>query len=590
MQAKDFSQLPTLVLGTRSEVLSWDPAMANVNDTQQIYQSVYDTIIRRGPDGTLHPMLGTAWSYDSSQTALTVELRSGVTFSDGEAFNAAVVKANMENLQAANGPQSATVRNVASVEIVDDDTVVYHLKEPDPAFLIYLCGTAEYQGSPAQIGSDAIKVVPAGTGPYVYDAGASTVATTYKLLPREDYWDPDLQKFSSITFQILPDHTARLNALLSGQIDGGLIEPTMASQVERAGKTVLAYEVDWSGFFIMDRARDVSPALADVRVRRAINLAINRPGLVQAVLEGRGTPMSQPFGPATAAYDPELDTYYRYNRPRPKRLMAEAGCADGFDVTLPLTASFTPGAVPILTQQLSEIGIRVTYGNRSPNWGTFVGEVSSGKYPMPAMNQIQGDTWIEVRKLIAPTGLYNPLPIYRSGSRYADGGDAGRSRPLWRLRQAARALHRRAGLVRSLLSSATGLRIGPGHRRRRAAGAGLPRRPSTTTGREIERSGSGFMLREPGMIAFLAKRLATAVGLLLAITVVTFMLLYVGGGSVAGIILGDTATDKIIAKEVELGLDRPDKPIFRLARLGADRRLRLDDLRAGAGNPVRACR
>ena len=123
---------PTLTIGARGDVASWDPSQSNVNDTQQMFQTAYDTIIRREPDGTMVPMLGTDWEYNDDQTQLTVNLRSDVTFSSGEKFDAESVKANIENLKAGNGPQAATVKGVESVEVVDEDTVCLLYTSPSP--------------------------------------------------------------------------------------------------------------------------------------------------------------------------------------------------------------------------------------------------------------------------------------------------------------------------------------------------------------------------------------------------------------------------------------------------------------------------
>ncbi|MBX3078714.1 MAG: ABC transporter substrate-binding protein [Cryobacterium sp.] len=407
-QPADDDEPQILKIGSRNEMKSWNPSQANVNDSQQMYQTAYDTIIRRAPEGELEPMLGTSWSWDETNTELTVDLRTDVTFSDGTAFNADAVVANMENFRDGNGPQASTMRRLDTVEAVDDDTVVYRLSEPDPAFLLYLAGSAGFQASPTALADGGVDAVPVGSGPYVYDEARSMAGSSYVLVARDDYWAPELQKFDEVHLLVLSDLTARLNALLSGQVNAALLDPTVADQAEKQGKEITAYEVDWGGLFIEDRDGTIQPALGDVRVRQAINHAIDRDGMVKAVLHGRGTPTSQIFGPATAAYDPELDDYYAYDLDKARALMAEAGYADGFDVTLPTVGTLPQSLMPLLTDALGQINIRVEWVS-FPGWGDYVGEVSSGKYPMPFMNQIQGDTWLEVQKLVAPTGLYNPL-------------------------------------------------------------------------------------------------------------------------------------------------------------------------------------
>lgn len=408
-KSADPTSKPTLTIGGRDDIPSWDPSQSNANDFQQMFQTVYDTILLREPKGELKPMLATSWKYNEDQTALTVKLRKDVTFSDGAKFNASAVEANMANFKKQNGPQVATVANLDSVEAVDKYTVIYHLSQPDPAFLVYLSGTAGLQGSPKAIGTDAIKSDPVGSGPYVMNMAATTAGATYTFVARKGYWNPSLQKFGKVVFKVLTDSTARLNAMLSGQIDAALLDSGTVDQAKAANKTLVAYESDWSGFFIEDRAGSIAPALADVRVRQAINYAIDRKGLTAQILHGLGTPTSQMFGPATPAYTKSLDSYYDYDPAKAKQLMADAGYAAGFSVTLPNTPGLAdPALTAVLTQELGAIGIKVTW-KTVPTWGDFVTEVSSGRYPFPVMNQIQGDTWVEVQKMIAPTGLYNPL-------------------------------------------------------------------------------------------------------------------------------------------------------------------------------------
>lgn len=398
---------PELKLGVRGALTSWNPSQANVNDTQQIYQTVYDTLIRRTPEGELEPMLATQWTFDKSQKQLTVDLRDGVTFTDGQPFNSAAVVANLDNLKNGKGPQSNTVSNVERVEVVDDNTVTFVLSEPDPAFLIYLSGTAGFQASPAAIDSGGLDQSPVGTGPYVLDPSQSVTGSTYFMKAREGYWATELQKFSSVTYTVLTDATARLNALISGQVDAALVDVSMAAQAESSGLKSSPWSVDWSGFILQDREGTITPALADVRVRRAINMAIDREALVREILDGHGQATSQFFGASTPGYIPELDSHYKYDPDQAKSLLAEAGFGGGFAVTLPSAPTLNRSLLDVVTHQLSEVGISVTW-QPAANWGAFVGEVSSGKYSMPLMNQAQGDTWVEVRKMLAPDALYNP--------------------------------------------------------------------------------------------------------------------------------------------------------------------------------------
>jgi peptide/nickel transport system substrate-binding protein len=98
---------PLLTIGALQEPTSWDPAQANEGHLAPIYQSVYDTLIKREPDGELSPMLATEWTTGEDGLSLTLELRTDVTFTDGTPFDADAVKANIEHFQGANGPMSS---------------------------------------------------------------------------------------------------------------------------------------------------------------------------------------------------------------------------------------------------------------------------------------------------------------------------------------------------------------------------------------------------------------------------------------------------------------------------------------------------
>ncbi len=296
-----------LTLGILQEPSSWDPAQAHVGHQLQPFQTVYDTLILREPDGTLSPMLATEWSYNDDRTQLTIDLRTDVTFSDGEVFNADAVQANFDHFKAANGRQAAQLAAYESTEVVDEDTVVVTLATPDPAFEYYLSQAAGLMGSPAALDTEGISTAPVGSGPYEMDTQGSVTGSQYTFTAREDYWNPELQKFDKIVFKVLTDPTARLNALVSGQVDATLLDARAIAQAEGAGKTLTAYQTDWAGLLLMDRDGAQVPALADVRVRQAINHALDRDALLETLALDQGTTTGQVFGPDSGAFVEEID-------------------------------------------------------------------------------------------------------------------------------------------------------------------------------------------------------------------------------------------------------------------------------------------
>ena len=396
----------TLTIGAVADITDWDPAQAHVGHALQPYQAAYDSLLLREPDGTLAPMLATEWTYDETNTQLTLELRTDVTFSDGEVFDAEAVVANFEHFKAENGRQAAQLTSLEEAVAVDADTVEITLSEPDPAFTYFLSQAAGLMGSPAALAGDEIGAAPVGTGPYVMDTASTVAGSQYVFTAREDYWNPELQKFAGITFKFLVDNAARANALVSGQINAALIDARSTAQVDGAGLTQTAYPTDWAGLLLLDRDGAIVPELADVRVRQAINYALDRKALLQALQLGYGTPTAQPFGPESGAFDEALEDAYPYDPERARALLAEAGYADGFTMQAPSVAAFETFFATI-GQQLSEVGITLE-AVPVPDQD-LVTEIAGGSFPSAFFFLFQGEAWVAINQIVSTDALYNSL-------------------------------------------------------------------------------------------------------------------------------------------------------------------------------------
>ncbi len=395
-----------LTLGTLRDLTSWDPAQAHVGHALQPYQAAYDSLILREPDGKLSPMLATAWKYNDTNTKLTVDLRTDVTFSDGAKFDAAAAKANMDHFKKANGPQMAQLGSVSDVAVVDADTIDINLSAPEPALEYFLSQAAGLMGSPAALGTDAIKTVPVGSGPYVMDKAASVKDSQSVFTAREGYWNKDLQKYKKLTLKVLLDPTARTNALVSGQIDATLLDPKNGKQAEGAKMKLETNQVDWSGLLLLDRDGTKNPALANVKVRQAINHAFDRKTILDQVMLGQGTPTSQPFGKDSGAWSEELENYYSYDPEKAKQLLKESGFEGKVSIDVPTL----PGAetlISVMKQQLADVGITLNPGAAITN--TFTSDVAAQKYPALFYNLFQGQPTVAIDQIVSTKALYNPF-------------------------------------------------------------------------------------------------------------------------------------------------------------------------------------
>nr|WP_262927621.1 ABC transporter substrate-binding protein [Microbacterium sp. NIBRBAC000506063] len=277
----------TLSLANLQNLASFDTGQLDTGWQVYYWQPVYDTLLNYTPEGVVEPNLATSFEYNEDNTVLTLTLREGITFTDGEPFDAAAVKANIEHLQQSTGVSVYMVAGVTDVVVLDDVTVEIHLDAPDPAFTYYLCLVAGAMASPAALGTPEIAAVPVGSGPYVLDTGATITGSEYVFTRNEDYWNPDAFPYDTFIVKPMEDLTARVNALKSGQVNGATADTTVIAEAEASNLQVGRNPISWRGLVLFDRDGEMVPELADVRVRQAINYALDSEAILENIFAGR---------------------------------------------------------------------------------------------------------------------------------------------------------------------------------------------------------------------------------------------------------------------------------------------------------------
>jgi peptide/nickel transport system substrate-binding protein len=406
LQAEVANDADTLALAARIDNNSFDRAMLMLGNQIQYWQPVFDTLLVETAAGEIIPNLATAWSYNEDNTILTLTLRIGVTFTDGTAFNAEAVKANLEYLAAGTGQNGYMARGISEYEIVSDTEIKLHLNAPDPALVNNLTIAAGAIASPATLGVEGADVIPTGSGPYVYDADESVAGSQYVYRRNADYWNSEAFPFDTLTIAPMSDTVARINAITAGQVDGTVAYTRAVAQAEATGLQVNRSDVNWAGITLADRSGKIVPALGDVRVRQAINMAFDEKSILEFVDLGFGRLSDQIFPEGSDAYDPDLDDYYPYDPAKAKELLAEAGYADGFEMTLPEIRPFA-AFYPIVTQQLAEIGITAKFEGLPP--GSAIPHIRSGKYPAYVFTFGAHDAWTDIQQHLTPEAGWNAL-------------------------------------------------------------------------------------------------------------------------------------------------------------------------------------
>jgi len=326
------------------------------------HRAIFDGLTFLTEEGDVLPHLATSWTMIDKVT-WQFHLREGVTFSNGTPFTAESVVFAVDYLTSEEGIIESAARelgSIASARVVDDHTVIISLKYPDPLLdakveQLLIVEPGQWQ----RLGRDGFAREPIGTGPFILDRweGASAHLSAYM-----GSWRPP--KVDKLEFIALPDPSSRVQGILAGRIDLAVsLSLDDARIIEAAGGVMDIGRISSTlgVVFLLTRLPDNHP-LRDVRVRQALNYAVNKQAYVDALFGGFSRPASQPTTEASFGFNPELKPY-PYDPQRAHSLLVDAGYPDGFDFTVEATigggASLAP-AVERVASDLGRIGVQMT--------------------------------------------------------------------------------------------------------------------------------------------------------------------------------------------------------------------------------------
>ncbi|WP_066301908.1 ABC transporter substrate-binding protein [Arthrobacter luteolus] len=393
-----------LNIGEFADVTSWDPSLADIGFDGPYLSAVYDPLLGVDTDGNPTPALATEWEVSEDFLTVTMELRTDAVFSDGEPFNADAAVASLEYLKEGARSQEAYL-SVDSFEAVDEDTIEINLAERDDTLLYFMGLGRSYMMSPKAIESGTLAEAPVGSGPYTM-ASSSVAGAEYHFDKVADHWAADQFKFEPLAIYPIQDATARNNAMLSGQVNLNYADQAALDQAEANSWNVAKKVSGWVGLQFTDRAGDSFEPLGDERVRQALNYAFNGAEILGTLGSGAGEPTNQVFPFGMPGHVAEIDEQYAVNLDKAKKLLADAGYADGFDITMPMSQVFQVWQ-PSVDQVFGELGIKVTwedmqymdYQTKAATYPMFVSFLSMDSHPVAnVLRQISTPQW------------YNPNP------------------------------------------------------------------------------------------------------------------------------------------------------------------------------------
>lgn len=353
----------------------FDPYAFSDGHFRPIMATAYESLLKVRRDYSGYDQgLATKWVWKDNKT-LVLTLRKGVKFSDGTVFDAAAVKKNLDRVLVDKyaGPRTGALSNVGSVDAVNASTVQINLKQPDSQLLLWLSLNMGYMVSPKAIASadktgnlTDLLTATAGTGPYMLDWTQSVKGSKYVFVRNPNYWvkGAALKKafpFEGITFAVYTNTTARANALRSGDVDVAQVGAFDYKAVDDAGFTILPTSLDVMALRLTDRNGENNKALGDIRVRQALNYAINR-----AQLGAFGVGTSQSFTKGLAAYNAAWDNYYKFDPAKAKSLLAAAGYGNGLTLKVAGIADPTFNAIQTIVQSnLRDVGVTLNIVNEA---------------------------------------------------------------------------------------------------------------------------------------------------------------------------------------------------------------------------------
>ena len=378
----------TLIFGRGGDSLTLDPAEAIDGESGKVCDVLYDTLVQyREATTDLEPGLAETWQRSADGLIWTFQLRQGVQFHDGTPFDADAVVFSLTRPLALF--PNFHEQFIDQIIALDPFTVQIQLKAPYAPFISTLAGTTFSIVSPVAVQSFGADFGnnPVGTGPFKFVTWDRDDKIT--LAANNQHWTgrPALDR---LIFRSIPNNTDRLGELQQGSIHVmDLPSPDAISLIQGdPGFEIFIQPSLNIGYLALNMEK---PPFDNLKVRLAINHAINKTEIVERLYQGLGIPAKNPIPPTLWSYDDSIEDY-AYDPELAKQLLAEAGYPDGFETTLwalPVPRPYIPDGMALaeaIRSDLQIIGVAaeiVTF-----DWGTYLDKTANGEHDMAMLGWI----------------------------------------------------------------------------------------------------------------------------------------------------------------------------------------------------------
>lgn len=369
-----------IAVGVAADPVSMDPRVCIAQSGFAMERHVFEPLVFRDDAQNLTPVLAESWSRPDPKT-WEFKLRRGVKFHNGEAFDAESVKYTIESLLNPNNKWintqiSGYISPIASVEIKDPYTVQLHTKTPSNALVHNLALIDMLPPKHSAAVGDKFTTQPFGSGPYKileYVSNSKMVIEAF-----DDYWGTK-PKLKKITFRILPENATRVAALESGEVQLINNLPVDAIARVKGNPALQVLSIGSNRVIHLGLLNDRKP-FNDLKVRQAINYAVDKEALIKDLLGGLAEVTKGPMHPMVPGFKDNLSPY-TYNPQKAKDLLAQAGYPDGLKIKFgyPTGRYLMDKQVgEAIVGQLGKAGFIVEPS--TAEWGTFFNNRGEGKY------------------------------------------------------------------------------------------------------------------------------------------------------------------------------------------------------------------
>jgi peptide/nickel transport system substrate-binding protein len=362
-------KMAELRYGLNTEPVTLDPLNpANTADGRSILFNVYEGLVKPDSQGAMIPALAKSFRIEEGGSLYIFNLRPGVLFHDGSPLNRSDVIFSLNTARRAGFPGFDRVASIDIIGVMEDpqaEEIQIRLREPDPEFLPYLSIGIVPENNLARERN------PIGTGPFSIESYAPQQSLVLSRNPH--YWQTDIPALDRITIVFVSNTDALITGLLGGNIDGAGLPGSHAAQLNPNNFDIIPW---YSNMVQLMALNNAEAPLDDLRVRQAINYALNIDGIIDSAFFGQGRPSGSPLIPGLVkVYDDSLRSPYPFNIDRARELLAEAGYPDGFPLEITVANVFTMhvDTAQVIVRQLEAVGINASIV--LVDWATWLSDV-----------------------------------------------------------------------------------------------------------------------------------------------------------------------------------------------------------------------